>query len=69
MKTPYIKALNFPSALDPEFFRKNETVIGTIGNTQGVRSIANPQRIASMISAQRPFLPSLAASGSSIAVP
>ena len=30
---------------------KNETVIGTIGNTQGVSSAANPQSIASIISA------------------
>ena len=31
---------------------KKETVIGTIGKTHGVRSIAKPQRIASRISAQ-----------------
>ena len=43
---------------------KNETVIGTIGNTHGVKSMANPQRIASMISAQRE--PSLLASSAEI---
>ena len=32
---------------------KKEMVIGTIGKTQGVRSIAKPQRIASIISAHR----------------
>ena len=34
-------------------FMKKETVIGTIGNTHGVSSIANPHRIASRISAHR----------------
>ena len=32
---------------------KKEMVMGTIGNTQGVSNMAKPQRIASMISAQR----------------
>ncbi len=53
MKRPYIAALNLPFALLGLPFMKKETVIGTIGNTQGVRSIARPQRIASSMSAQR----------------
>ena len=52
MKNPYIIALNRPCAGVDEPFIKKETVIGTIGNTHGVSSIANPQRIASRISAQ-----------------
>ena len=46
-----------PAAGLPEPFIKNDTVIGTIGNTQGVRSIAKPQRMASRISDQ--MLPDL----------
>ena len=52
MKSPYIEALNLPAAGDDAPFIKNDTVIGTIGNTQGVRRAANPQRIASIIRAQ-----------------
>ena len=55
MNRPYIKALNRPAAGEDEPFIKKEIVIGTIGKTQGVSNIAKPQRIASMIRAQRPF--------------
>ena len=37
---------------------KNETVIGTIGNTQGVSNATKPQAIASRITAQIDFPPS-----------
>ena len=57
MKSPYMQALKRPAAGLPEPFIKNDTVIGTIGNTQGVRSIAKPQRMASRISDQ--MLPDL----------
>ena len=40
-----------PRAGPPSPFMKNETVIGTIGNTQGVSRAAKPQRMASIISA------------------
>ena len=46
MKIPYIPALKRPAATLEEPFMKNDTVIGTIGKTQGVRSIANPHAIA-----------------------
>ena len=52
MKMPYIRALNRPFAGVSLCFRKNDTVIGTIGNTHGVSSIRNPQRIASRMSPQ-----------------
>ena len=52
MNRPYIAALKRPCATFSEPFMKKETVIGTIGNTHGVRSMANPQRIASRMSAQ-----------------
>ena len=56
MKSPYIAALNRPAAGDDAPFMKNDTVIGTIGNTQGVSRAANPQRMASMTRAQlKPF--------------
>ena len=61
MKNPYMAARKRPSAGLPEPFMKNETVIGTIGKTQGVSSAANPQRIASMMSDQS--VPPPAASG------
>ena len=56
MKKPYKEAYNlpFPSLL----LRKNETVIGTIGNTQGVSKATNPHAIASRITAQIDFPPS-----------
>ena len=50
MKNPYMPARMRPSAGLPEPFIKNETVIGTIGKTQGVRRAAKPHRMASMIS-------------------
>ena len=46
MKSPYITALNLPAAALPELLRKNDTVIGIIGKTQGVRIIAKPQSMA-----------------------
>ena len=49
MKSPYMNALKRPLAGVSLPFMKKETVIGTIGNTQGVRSIAKPQSIASSI--------------------
>ena len=49
MNRPYIDALNRPAEVDSLPLRKNDTVIGIIGNTQGVSSAANPHRIASMI--------------------
>ena len=52
MKRPYIIALKRPCLLFSEPFIKKEMVIGTIGNTQGVRSIAKPQRMASSMRAQ-----------------
>ena len=51
MKNPYMPARIRPMAGLPALFMKNETVIGTMGNTQGVSSAANPQSIASIISA------------------
>ena len=55
MKRPYISARNLPRALFSEPFRKKETVMGTIGKTQGVSSAAKPQRMASIINAQSPL--------------
>ena len=52
MKRPYIEALNLPAAGVDEPFMKKDMVMGTIGKTQGVRSIAKPQRIASSIRPQ-----------------
>ena len=52
MNKPYNEALIRPRAAEPLFFIKNDTVIGTIGNTQGVNNAAKPQRIASKISDQ-----------------
>ena len=49
MHTPYKAAIRRPRARFPLPFRKNDTVIGIIGNTQGVSSAANPHRIASII--------------------
>ena len=67
MNRPYMKALNRPWCAFSDPFRKNETVIGIIGNTQGVRSIAKPQRMASMMRAHRPPR-SFASSGLPMAV-
>ena len=52
MKSPYIKALNRPFLGSSPPFRKKEMVIGTIGKTQGVSSMANPHRMASRINPQ-----------------
>ena len=52
IKSPYNDALSRPRATEPLFFIKNDTVIGTIGNTQGVNNAAKPQRIAVMIELQ-----------------
>ena len=53
MKRPYIKALKRPAAGEADPLRKKDTVIGTIGKTQGVSSMASPQRMASRTRAQR----------------
>ena len=60
MKMPYISALNLPAAGESDCFRKNDTVIGTIGNTQGVSNIRNPHSIASRINFQIEEFPSFA---------
>jgi hypothetical protein len=52
MNSPYISALKRPCAGVEDPFRKNDTVIGTIGKTHGVRSITNPQMMASITRAQ-----------------
>ena len=52
MNSPYIAARKRPRDLFSDPLRKNDTVIGTMGNTHGVSSEASPQRMASMISAQ-----------------
>lgn len=57
MKSPYMAALKRPAALLPWPLTKNDMVIGTIGKTHGVRSIANPQSMASRMRAQREPLP------------
>ena len=54
MKRPYRAAFKRPWRGLSLPFMKKDTVIGTIGNTHGVSSIANPHRIASRIRAQRP---------------
>ena len=46
-----MKALKRPAAGVEEPFMKKDMVIGTIGNTHGVRSIANPHNTASSIRA------------------
>ena len=50
MNKPYNDALIRPRVAEPLFFIKNDTVIGTIGNTQGVSNAAKPHKIASMMS-------------------
>ena len=49
---PNTLAKNLDLALSSPLFMKNETVIGTIGKTHGVRSAAKPQSIASIINPQ-----------------
>ena len=53
MNNPYIKALKRPAAGEADPLRKKDTVIGTIGKTHGVSSMASPQRMASRTRAQR----------------
>ena len=53
MNSPYMAALNLPAAGVDDPLRKKDTVIGTIGNTHGVRSAANPHNIASIIRAHK----------------
>ena len=50
MNRPYIDALNRPAEADSLPLRKNDTVIGIIGKTQGVSSASSPQPIATRIS-------------------
>ena len=57
MKRPYNDALMRPRDAEPLFFIKKDTVIGTIGNTQGVSSAAKPHKIASMMSDHNEPLP------------
>ena len=52
MNRPYMNALKRPAAGVDEPFMKKEMVIGTIGKTHGVNSIAKPQRMASRMSPQ-----------------
>ena len=42
MKKPYINDLKAPCLFELLWFKKYETVIGIIGNTQGVRSAKKP---------------------------
>ena len=53
MNSPYIRALNLPIAGFEDPLRKKDMVIGTIGKTHGVSNIASPQRIASIIRANK----------------
>ena len=46
MHTPYKAAIRRPRARFPLPFRKNDTVIGIIGNTQGVNKAAKPDKKA-----------------------
>ena len=62
-----MKALNRPAAGEEDPFMKKEIVIGTMGKTQGVRSIAKPHKMASMISPQSPEALSDPSEGSEIA--
>ena len=54
MNRPYIDALNRPAEADSLPLRKNDTVIGIIGKTQGVSSASSPQPIATRISPNSP---------------
>jgi len=67
MKRPYIIALKRPAAGEPLPLRKNDMVIGTIGNTQGVSSIAKPHSMASSIRAQSEEEPAVSAEASASA--
>ena len=67
MNTPYMKALKRPWCTLSDALRKKDTVMGTMGKTQGVRSMARPQRMASRRRAHSP--PALSCfSGSPIAL-
>ena len=68
MKSPYMKALNLPAAGVEEPFMKKDIVMGTIGNTHGVKSIAKPHRMASMMRPQRELEESEPSVGSSMIV-
>ena len=52
MNKPYIKARKRPFAALPEPFKKNDTVIGIIGKTQGVSNAISAQPIALRIKPQ-----------------
>ena len=69
MNSPYIPARNRPRALFSEPFRKKETVIGTMGNTQGVSRAAKPHRMASSIRPQSEEPPPAAVVSAATAVP
>ena len=53
MNRPYMNALKRPLAAEPLCLRKKDTVMGTMGNTQGVSSMRKPHTIASRIKPQR----------------
>ena len=67
MKSPNTDALIRPAAGEPLPFIKKDTVMGTIGNTQGVTSAAKPHRIASIIRPQSDSSPSAPAAVTSSA--
>ena len=50
MKTPYMRALKRPPF---SCLMKKDTVMGTMGNTHGVRSMRKPHRMASRMRPQR----------------
>ena len=52
MQSPYNAAMVRPRVLFSLPLRKNETVMGTMGKTQGVSSAANPHKMASIIALQ-----------------
>ena len=62
---PYIKARKRPLATLPEPFKKNDTVIGIIGNTQGVSNAIKAQPMALNTNPQSEP-PELAATASTI---
>ena len=53
-----------PRRLLPEFFKKNETVMGTMGNTHGVSRATKPHAMASRMTdhSEVPFAPAGASS-------
>ena len=66
MKSPYMNALKRPAAAVVELFRKKDTVMGTMGKTQGVSNMAKPHNMASSIRAQREPAPEALSEGSEI---